>query len=34
MPGVADPASYRPQRSEIPQDPGVYRFRDETGRVI
>lgn len=34
MPGVADPASYRPQRSEIPQDPGVYRFRDESGRVI
>lgn len=31
---MADPASYRPERSEIPQNPGVYRFRDETGRVI
>lgn len=31
---MADPASYRPQRSEIPQDPGVYRFRDDAGRVI
>lgn len=27
-----DPASYRP--AQIPTDPGVYRFRDERGRVI
>ncbi len=31
---MADPASYRPQTGEIPTDPGVYRFRDEHGRVI
>jgi excinuclease ABC subunit C len=31
---VADPASYRPARQDIPTDPGVYRFRDEYGRVI
>jgi len=31
---VADPASYRPKTGEIPTDPGVYRFRDEHGRVI
>ncbi|WP_285724937.1 excinuclease ABC subunit UvrC [Psychromicrobium xiongbiense] len=31
---MADPASYRPQPGEIPTDPGVYRFRDEFGRVI
>lgn len=31
---MADPASYRPARHEIPTDPGVYRFRDEHGRVI
>lgn len=32
--GVADPAVYRPRTSEIPAEPGVYRFRDEQGRVI
>ncbi len=31
---MADPASYRPAQGEIPIAPGVYRFRDETGRVI
>ncbi len=32
--GVADPSTYRPERGEIPVDPGVYRFRDASGRVI
>jgi excinuclease ABC subunit C len=31
---VADPASYRPSPGSIPEGPGVYRFRDEHGRVI
>ena len=31
---MADPASYRPARQDIPTNPGVYRFRDEHGRVI
>jgi excinuclease ABC subunit C len=31
---VADPATYRPAPGTIPDAPGVYRFRDETGRVI
>ncbi|GAA2248963.1 excinuclease ABC subunit UvrC [Rarobacter faecitabidus] len=31
---MADPASYRPKQGEIPTSPGVYRFRDEDGRVI
>jgi len=31
---VADPASYRPAPGSIPDSPGVYRFRDERGRVI
>jgi excinuclease ABC subunit C len=31
---VADPASYRPSPGSIPDAPGVYRFRDERGRVI
>jgi excinuclease ABC subunit C len=31
---VADPATYRPSPGEIPVQPGVYRFRDEHGRVI
>jgi excinuclease ABC subunit C len=31
---VADPASYRPTPGSIPESPGVYRFRDEHGRVI
>jgi excinuclease ABC subunit C len=31
---MADPATYRPAAGEIPTDPGVYRFRDEQGRVV
>jgi excinuclease ABC subunit C len=31
---VADPALYRPAPGSIPESPGVYRFRDERGRVI
>jgi excinuclease ABC subunit C len=31
---VADPSSYRPPPGAIPDAPGVYRFRDATGRVI
>jgi excinuclease ABC subunit C len=32
--GVADTRRYRPAPGEIPEEPGVYRFRDERGRVI
>ena len=28
------PGSYRPAPGEIPESPGVYRFRDQRGRVI
>jgi excinuclease ABC subunit C len=31
---VADPHSYRPAPGSIPESPGVYRFRDDHGRVI
>ena len=31
---MADPATYRPKAGEVPTSPGVYRFRDEHGRVI
>ncbi|WP_181765347.1 excinuclease ABC subunit UvrC [Streptomyces albidus (ex Kaewkla and Franco 2022)] len=31
---MADPSSYRPEPGEIPDSPGVYRFRDEHRRVI
>jgi excinuclease ABC subunit C len=31
---VADPSTYRPATGTIPESPGVYRFRDKTGRVI
>ncbi|MEU9299354.1 excinuclease ABC subunit UvrC [Streptomyces sp. NPDC048269] len=31
---MADPSSYRPQPGQIPDSPGVYRFRDEHRRVI
>jgi excinuclease ABC subunit C len=31
---VADPATYRPAPGSIPESPGVYRFRDERGRVV
>lgn len=31
---MADPSTYRPAPGQIPTDPGVYRFRDQHGRVI
>jgi excinuclease ABC subunit C len=31
---VPDPATYRPAPGSIPIAPGVYRFRDQHGRVI
>lgn len=31
---MADPSSYRPKPGQIPDSPGVYRFRDEYRRVI
>ncbi|ATD70813.1 MULTISPECIES: excinuclease ABC subunit UvrC [Gordonia] len=31
---MADPTTYRPAHGTIPTDPGVYKFRDEHGRVI
>ncbi|MEO3752923.1 excinuclease ABC subunit UvrC [Streptomyces sp. B6B3] len=31
---MADPSSYRPEPGQIPDSPGVYRFRDEHRRVI
>jgi excinuclease ABC subunit C len=31
---VPDPSTYRPAPGTIPDEPGVYRFRDERGRVI
>ncbi|MBZ2194706.1 excinuclease ABC subunit UvrC [Occultella gossypii] len=31
---MADPSTYRPKPGEIPESPGVYRFRDPHGRVI
>ncbi len=31
---MADPHGYRPAPGEIPDSPGVYRFRDQRGRVI
>ncbi|MEU3404319.1 excinuclease ABC subunit UvrC [Streptomyces sp. NPDC006670] len=31
---MADPSSYRPKPGEIPDSPGVYKFRDEHRRVI
>src|SRR5699024_1045738 len=31
---MADPSTYRPAAGTIPTRPGVYRFRDEHGRVI
>ncbi|MFC5280342.1 excinuclease ABC subunit UvrC [Arcanobacterium canis] len=29
-----NPAEYRPKTSDIPREPGVYRFRDEEERII
>ncbi|MBT0768849.1 excinuclease ABC subunit UvrC [Kineosporia sp. J2-2] len=31
---MADPSTYRPAVGTIPEQPGVYRFRDASGRVI
>jgi excinuclease ABC subunit C len=31
---VADPLRFRPAPGEIPESPGVYKFRDQRGRVI
>ncbi len=31
---MPDPSTYRPAPGTIPDTPGVYRFRDEHGRVI
>ncbi len=31
---MADPSSYRPRTSDIPEAPGVYRFSDPAGRVV
>ncbi|RZS82823.1 excinuclease ABC subunit C [Motilibacter rhizosphaerae] len=31
---MADPSTYRPRTGEVPDSPGVYKFRDEQGRVI
>ena len=31
---VADPTTYRPSPGSIPDAPGVYKFRDDTRRVI
>ena len=31
---MSDSVDYRPRPGEIPTSPGVYRFRDEAGRVL
>jgi excinuclease ABC subunit C len=31
---VSDPTTYRPAPGTIPTQPGVYRFRDQYGRVV
>ncbi|RKS84216.1 excinuclease ABC subunit C [Motilibacter peucedani] len=31
---MADPSTYRPRPGEVPDSPGVYKFRDASGRVI
>jgi excinuclease ABC subunit C len=31
---LSDPKDWKPKSSEIPTQPGVYRFRDSSGRVI
>ncbi len=31
---MADPSTYRPRPGEVPDSPGVYRFRDAAGRVV
>ena len=34
MGGVPDPSTFRPAAGTIPDEPGVYKWRDEHGRVI
>lgn len=31
---MADPTTYRPATGSIPTEPGVYKFRDDHGRVV
>jgi excinuclease ABC subunit C len=31
---VSDPTTYRPAPGSVPTQPGVYRFRDQYGRVV
>ncbi|MFY2790599.1 excinuclease ABC subunit UvrC [Rhodococcus sp. KRD162] len=31
---MSDPATYRPATGTIPVEPGVYKFRDQHGRVV
>ncbi|MDQ2587575.1 excinuclease ABC subunit UvrC [Saccharothrix yanglingensis] len=31
---MADPSTYRPATGTIPEAPGVYKFRDASGRVV
>ncbi len=31
---MADPSTYRPAPGSVPDAPGVYRFRDQHGRVV
>ncbi|MDR2453536.1 MAG: excinuclease ABC subunit UvrC [Bifidobacteriaceae bacterium] len=31
---MADPSSYKPAPGSVPAEPGVYRFRDQHGRVV
>jgi excinuclease ABC subunit C len=31
---MSDTVSYRPKTGEIPTSPGVYRFRDQAGRIL
>ncbi|MGY1685326.1 excinuclease ABC subunit UvrC [Geodermatophilus sp. SYSU D00804] len=31
---MPDPSTYRPAVGSIPESPGVYKFRDPTGRVV
>jgi excinuclease ABC subunit C len=31
---MADPSTYRPKPGQIPDTPGVYKFRDAHGRVV
>ncbi|MDP9027762.1 MAG: GIY-YIG nuclease family protein, partial [Actinomycetota bacterium] len=31
---ASDPKDWKPKAGEIPTQPGVYRFRDASGRVI